>query len=1060
MSYAEFLALQKIPIVPTEIESKNDYLFASNVKYQIDQNQQLVSQVAAFDPSCQITDDGYTNMNTPFFTNYPDNRNWMQKTGTYVDWELKETDYSGAKSLRRDEIYRYGLVLYDKYENPWPVKWLCDLRTPPITDGKKYSTTKRISNGVLEFANLTVDFTIHWDAIESYFTADPDFFTAFEIVRCKRTENDRYTITQGIIGRPFECYKYAQKAGQGYEIDNTGTTVGNSTGLLCPTGYMTTDRIVAFPENHGNSTDVYGVGSSNYVLFASPEICYQHDDLLNLATKYPTQLKLVWQDNEVLEAEEQTREAIISTGINTITLEPVDTYYHKLTDNSISGMAFCQTRYYWDGSNIQEDSYDGMQNVQLYYALYVNTRLFYPCHEPVEYHNNPSKDVTDVSYDGGYYYRSPNGVKMRKTIFDQFILGTRSGFSGFTADSNDGEDTYYLGFLNQTSCSVSDIFDIKIPKYDEFADGTNGIFSNNASYADGKQFIPWSVPTMATWNDVSEFEGEHPSSNGGTDWIPGNDTFRGYYPVSSVGKSLLLKLQSSWFDDETAGHLHYLTASICNLRRTNVVPYGGFTANARKNSVYYSFGNYREKTSGNQSISVQDGDCFIQQFRYNAAKTYYSPEVRYGPNMSTIYVFPVETDIDIDHELGWSSKYQSAEPNSYIQDDAAVLRGYTQSEPCYVANTAYNINETARYFTGQDKDDLENVNYDYRVCYSNQKQNNESFDSWLSFKSANYIDVDTRYGQITDLRLFKDTLLFWQDNAVGVLSVNERTIIQDANDTNIILGNGDVLQRYDYLTTEYGMKPNQYVDCQSNTTLYWWDGYRKEILSYSGGQSVTPMNKLKTIDNYINSHDEFTYPSIAYDVKYNEVLFSVVESYTLAYSEVVQQFISNYNVQFKHRFNFYDKLMLLDDTKMYEWNKSPQNSTLIPYLKFVVNPQTLYNNIYDNMQLAGRFYGGNNLGYMNMIFKTPLKQESRIKNGVVDTNTDNYIGITNREYDFRFAVPRAGHYVTENNTSVWKQAEWGDRMRGKVMECELSTTSSDPDFSLQYIITKYRKSWI
>jgi len=84
------------------------------------------------------------------------------------------------------------------------------------------------------------------------------------------------------------------------------------------------------------------------------------------------------------------------------------------------------------------------------------------------------------------------------------------------------------------------------------------------------------------------------------------------------------------------------------------------------------------------------------------------------------------------------------------------------------------------------------------------------------------------------------------------------------------------------------MKPNQYVDCQSNTTLYWWDGYRKEILSYSGGQSVTPMNKLKTIDNYINSHDEFTYPSIAYDVKYNEVLFSVVESYTLAYSEVVQ----------------------------------------------------------------------------------------------------------------------------------------------------------------------------
>jgi len=75
--------------------------------------------------------------------------------------------------------------------------------------------------------------------------------------------------------------------------------------------------------------------------------------------------------------------------------------------------------------------------------------------------------------------------------------------------------------------------------------------------------------------------------------------------------------------------------------------------------------------------------------------------------------------------------------------------------------------------------------------------------------SANYLDVDTRYGEITDLRLFKNTLMFWQKDATGVLSVNERTMLQDVNDTNIILGNGDVLQRYDYLTTEYGMAPEQ-----------------------------------------------------------------------------------------------------------------------------------------------------------------------------------------------------------------------------------------------------------
>jgi hypothetical protein len=35
--------------------------------------------------------------------------------------------------------------------------------------------------------------------------------------------------------------------------------------------------------------------------------------------------------------------------------------------------------------------------------------------------------------------------------------------------------------------------------------------------------------------------------------------------------------------------------------------------------------------------------------------------------------------------------------------------------------------------------------------------------------------------------------MFWQKNAVGILAVNERTMLQDVNNTNIILGNGDVL---------------------------------------------------------------------------------------------------------------------------------------------------------------------------------------------------------------------------------------------------------------------------
>jgi hypothetical protein len=61
------------------------------------------------------------------------------------------------------------------------------------------------------------------------------------------------------------------------------------------------------------------------------------------------------------------------------------------------------------------------------------------------------------------------------------------------------------------------------------------------------------------------------------------------------------------------------------------------------------------------------------------------------------------------------------------------------------------------------------------------------------------------------MKLFKDKLLFWQDKAFGIISSNERTALTDTSNNEIILGNGGILQRFDYISTVYGMKPNQFV---------------------------------------------------------------------------------------------------------------------------------------------------------------------------------------------------------------------------------------------------------
>ena len=101
--------------------------------------------------------------------------------------------------------------------------------------------------------------------------------------------------------------------------------------------------------------------------------------------------------------------------------------------------------------------------------------------------------------------------------------------------------------------------------------------------------------------------------------------------------------------------------------------------------------------------------------------------------------------------------------------------------------------------------------------------------------------------------------------------------------------------------------------------------------------------------------------------------------------------------------------------------------------------------MFDNMRIGGRLYQHlkSNLrdtGYLSpikFVFRTPLKQKS---------NCDGR-SLTNVEYDYRLAIPR-------NNNDAY-----GSRMRGKTMEVELSSISNSMDFSLQYVITKYRISW-
>lgn len=165
--------------------------------------------------------------------------------------------------------------------------------------------------------------------------------------------------------------------------------------------------------------------------------------------------------------------------------------------------------------------------------------------------------------------------------------------------------------------------------------------------------------------------------------------------------------------------------------------------------------------------------------------------------------------------------------------------------------------------------------YKYRISASEKKVLGEMYDGWSIFMPSNYIDVDSIAGDISKLKNFNNRLYFIQEYGIGIVSVNERSLITDGNGSELSLGTGGILSRYDYLSKSYGMStltPNAIFVAQSG--IYMYDKTNNVIVQVS--DSVSVHSKNKQIQSYINASKDDISDSfvIGENKKYNEILFS------------------------------------------------------------------------------------------------------------------------------------------------------------------------------------------
>lgn len=1208
MDVSEIANILYYQLIPKIIESKNNRLFVSNVKYPTDrgfiewdarayakkdkynltsyalnQDNEVVDDIPI---SADIINDN-SNLSDPYdascwqpmggWNGIGKNIKWRYFEQSNGDWQpVADTDlnkryiskqsysnpsnenYEGtAESFRRNEMYRFGIILYDSSGFQYPVKWIADIRTKDIKNSLPF-----VQDGTqLKSIPLYIEFQV---------SNLPQNCVKFEIVRCKLTIKDRATVTQGVISNTVGYLNGSQTAENRcpsglislqhlvypWRILEFGYTGGDpKANMQAPRqSYITGTRNELTGTNtYGNNyTDeinnpgltlweILGHSKNDLFQFISPEITYSNTDVKNVIENNKSNLKLnleyiysphgfttidIQSENEYGLSDFLRRKNSLSQTPTYANVDFSDTY----KPYGYSSIGFCRIHL---GGGSNDDGlffYDGSEITSIAgsYGASLDQNDLIASNDQVIY-------LFPIGYSQEILNRYVNDISTDRTNLPYLEKSTFGHTDGADRDHSTASDLYVklvpndLLSFNTSSLQIKNDFKfVNQVLNTQQIDFENVSSLYNTQYlVDTYKFIPYvffqgwlrrntrmaDLFSAAEYYTDEKFIEEIQLRN---NWSDGRWSFTNLCPVAIAGPSMLFSFQNNnpsqlTLDDITD---NFGNTYLCNLRKP-VTPYGGMTYQSRTNSIYYSYGIVKrtEDQQNQYDVLFDRGDCFLECFEYKSAYKVSKHPAYWLRTFGATYSIPLEMDIDVYNDYGTTWSKHINNPNQYVngsngpmsidywpfmQYSPCVVRDswYVQNDYQYLYNPAYNADTTIQSFAGISQEDILSLDKaDCRTFYSELKTQNEVQDSWLKFKAANFLDVDQKYGPITALKNFNNQLIYWQEQAVGGFSVNEKQMLENADGNNLILGTGDVLSRYDYISTTYGMKPDQYAYVASDKDLYWWDENKKELLSYRYSKSLVPSKGIvelglqKSVKNYLNELEVNDQPLLTWDVDNQEVMFTVGNNQTLTYSELLDVFTSVYKIVPKNKVVFADKLQLLTDTEVYQWNTlETTNSTgasgfgldsdtvrtrLFPLIQATVNTASTQPKVFDTIEFGGRFYGGGeaqnrttpiylqiqkdrDLGGLNNLrfeFSTPTKQRGYIN----DKNIGKHL--TNIEYDFKMSLPRNGEGDVNPIGHNDKALHYGDRFKGKFMNYTLSSVSNDLDFSLQYIITKFRASW-
>lgn len=953
---------------------------------------------------------------------------------------------SSFRSLKRDEVYRYGIVLYDNYGRRSDVQWIADIRTPA-----QYEFSHVIcSNDVYYAVPIGIQFDVKV----------PDGVSSYQIVRCAKTASYSRNLMQCAVTRPVKQILYSSSSTtrkyspyyptallmaspqvvssnqdwKKFVLTDDGidfTTYSTDDYIFYKEGGLSSDATTdilggTVSSSHSTSGNGYydirmfqafGRDTDELVQLFSPEIQIQQEDAISKLTSFIAKLQIV--QRAFGETVNQIDD-VISTGLS---------YWYKDDDKELT------MKHYID------------------------------------------KSFTMLSYNAKYlpYFVRSNTSGANTVVNKKTKYGNEQTASEYSSEadvnSNDKSTSSYLfkyfGITNGTDGHDSEIVDIKNVNNPTWEQGFSNIQLSGSSVISGVkqyksftttvntyEYVNWvcngmydlklSSSLSAPLSDDKELcailEGSTQREHEARGWFgPGPRCFIAKLNLQDDSylknvKQLFKNTGTSWADDSNL----YPYIIIANITHTPV-QYSGLTEEEKQYDVYYGFGDYCSDTS--KPLNVFNGDTYIVPCEITSIyKSYDFNSFDTIPSTQIIYYIPLETPINTYFDYGMD--YKNTQCKS-VQLEPGEITGVTsQDRPEHQYNSVYSDNNISNdIFNVQTLEDSQQE-YTQRIHYSELKTNGEMIDNWNNFKALDYIDADTRYGQITNLLTNKDILYFWQEQAFGKLSVNERSLVTDNNSNTIQLGQGGVLQRTDYINTRYGMRAGDYSAIAAEGSIYWIDIVNRAI-AMSNGQSVINMGEQLNVQSYINQNIDESIPEIHYDLQNNELICKCLKGDQMVFNLKLNVATSVFNRKYEDIAMFNNVLYGIYQNNILKYNYLAGKDRYYDNgcaISFIINPSSSITKVFDDQEVTTLNRGVNPADYLD-------GKSYSFETNIIDLFTKNPDGYTDREGNIRYTLPRYG----ENN--------YGNRLRGKWLKVDIEDSKPKYECSISHVLTKFRQSF-